>query len=358
MKKICFFVADITFKGGIERVLSNLATGLSKDNDLDITIVSQYHTFDKPNYPFPPNVNIKYLSDLRYDGRPKSTNRLIGHLKNLGRIRKFFKDNHFDIVSAQSFTNVFLLYCAGMDMSTVIAVEHVYWGYYGKIIQYIRKYIYRRCKEVVVLTNYDYKYYSTFLKNVFIIPNPIRPNFQKPEYKGSSKKIIAIGRLEDQKGFEELIDNFKNVADHYPEWHLDIYGEGNLKQCLEAKIVNKNLGQNVYLMGTTDDIGAELRKSSFLVMSSKFEGFGMVLLEAMNEGIPCISFDCPAGPSDILDDNKYGLLVRNQDFNSLIANICNFINSYDLRNKFSELAFKRVRYYSTDRIVGLWKRIF
>lgn len=358
MINLCLFVADITFKGGIERVLSNLTQVLSVDTNFNITIVSQYRTYPIPNYPIPENVKIDYLSDIKFAGTPKSFGRMVSHVKNIGRIRRYFEKHNFDIISSQSFTNTFLLYCAGVDLSKVIAVEHVYWGYYGSIIQFVRRKIYSKCYAVAVLTKYDYDHYFTYLKNVYLIPNPIAANITKPEYSLTSKNIIAIGRLEEQKGFRGLIESFQRISSRFPDWHLNIFGEGNLRTELNELIVNHNLTSNIHLRGTTNNISAELKQSAFLVMSSRYEGFGMVLLEAMNEGVPCISFDCPAGPFDILGDSKYGILVKNQDFLELTNRISEMIESENLRLYYSDKAFERVGNYSAAKIVERWRNLF
>ena len=130
--KICFFVGDITNTGGIERVTSNLVSQFSKDRkDIEIDIVSQFKSSDKLWYPFE-GCTIKYLSNKNYDAKPKSLERLFKMISNLFAVRTYFENNKYDLIIGQSFPNVFLLFLAGVDMSKVIAAEHVFYDYYGE----------------------------------------------------------------------------------------------------------------------------------------------------------------------------------------------------------------------------------
>lgn len=356
--KICFFVADITFKGGIERVLSNLTNALlTLKPDLDITIVSQYRTFSKPNYKFNDNISIKYLSDKSYSGSPGSFHRVINHVKNIANVRKFFKKNKFDIISSQSFTNTFILYLAGLSLKNVIVVEHVYYGYYGSLLRKIREFLYPKTLAVSVLTTLDKNYYSKWIKNVLLIPNPIDLS-TKQDAPLSSKTIIAIGRLEIQKNFSALINIFSKVNKDFPDWELNIFGEGNLKESLQSQIDFLDLHKKIHLKGTTDNIDKEIRNSSFLVMSSIYEGFGMVLIEALKNGVPCISYDCPAGPSDIIINDLNGLLIPNQDEVEMEYAMRKLIENKHLREQLGKNAYDSIQKFDSKRIADMWLSTF
>lgn len=356
--KICFFVADITFKGGIERVLSNLTEGLlAIQPDLDLTIVSQYRTFDTPNYPFNPKVKIDYLTEQKYADAPGSLKRIVRHMRNIKNIRRYFKNKDFDVISIQSFPNVFLFKAAGLDSSKVIAVEHVYWQYYSKPLLFIRKQVYKHIPLISVLTDRDYLYFNQWHPDVVRIPNPIDvSNPFKSELK--SKDVIAVGRLEDEKNFSALIDAFTNVAQKNTDWRLHIYGEGTLKEALQSQIVTHSMEPNIILEGTSDNIDEEMRKCSFLVMSSKLEGFGMVLVEAMRNGLPCVSFDCPAGPSNIITDGVDGLLVENQNKEKLAAAIQLMISNPDKRIEMGANALEKVKAFDSKYIASQWLDVF
>lgn len=356
--KICFFVADITFKGGIERVLSNLTSALVKlPEKPEVTIVSQYKSHEKPHYVFDTKIKIEYLTDTVYSGAPKSISRLFKHLKNISVIRTYFNNNKFDVISSQSFPNTVLLWLAGIPLNKVIAVEHVYYGYYNTVLRNFRKFLYSKLSCLGVLTNFDKQYYNTFLNNVVFIPNPIDAS-NKVNSELFSKKIIAIGRLEKQKNFSKLIEIFAEVIKSHPDWSLHIYGEGTLHDFLQRQIDKGDLGKNIILEGTSNHIEAKMTECSFLVMSSLYEGFGMVLIEAMKNGLPCISYDCPAGPADIIKNGFNGLLVPNQNEEAMVSAINYMIENPDVRKLMGNNALKTVDKYDSNFIAIKWYETF
>lgn len=356
--RICFFVADITLNGGIERVLSNITTAFAHRKDVsEITIVSQYKSNPLLSYSFDPRVKIVYLTDIRYSGKPGSWSRIARHIRNICNIRRYFKNNTFDIISSQTFTNTLLLYFAGVDLRSVIAVEHVYYGYYSSFLRICRKYLYRKLKAVGVLTKYDEKYYKAFLKSVIRIPNPMDVS-DKYESELTNHKIIAIGRLEKQKNFTKLVDIFSRIAPIAPSWSLHIYGEGSLYEALQRQIDMSGLSGRIILEGTTRKIEEKIRESAFLVMSSLYEGFGMVLIEAMKNGVPCVSYDCPAGPADIIDNEINGLLVPNQDEKAMEKAIVRMIRDNDLRKRLGHAALHSVDKFDSDAIADSWMKVF
>ena len=355
--KLCYFYTDITLKGGIERVMSLLVSAQVPDKKLDITVVSQYKTFEIPHYPFPEGVRYVYLNNFPYDGSPKSFHRLRLLFRNLGRVKQFFRKNDFDLISSQAFPNAFILFLAGVRMQKVISVEHVYYGYYGKWMRKLRNWIYKKCAAVVVLTQNDKKSFEKDLSNVWVIPNPVLLSARKysPLENG---RVISVGRLEYQKGFDVLIRVFARIHEHFPDWILDIYGEGTLKEELQHQIDDLSLLGIVNLRGTTDRILSEMNKSSFFVMSSRFEGFGMVLVEAMSQGLPCVSFDCPNGPADIIENEQNGLLVPNQDEERLYDAMRLMMENRELRIRLGQEAYKNIEKFDIKKVVVGWKQLY
>ncbi len=356
--KICFFVADITWRGGIERVLSNITSALVFREDVsEVTIVSQYRSNPQTSYFFNSSVKIVYLTNVEYSPKPGTLSRARQHLHNIGNVREFFKKNKFDIISSQTFTNTLLLWLAGVDLSNVMAVEHVYFGYYGKFLRTVRRFLYKRLMAVGVISRFDYEYYSKFLKSVEYVPNPMNV---KDKYISELKehKIIAIGRLETQKNFTKLIDIFSRVKPLAPSWTLHIYGNGTLRKPLQRQIEAMGLEGSIILEGATDNIEEKMRGSAFLVMTSLYEGFGMVLIEAMKNGVPCVSYDCPAGPADIIDNEVNGLLVPNQNEKVMENAILRMIGDYDLRKRLGNAAMQSVDRFDSDLIADIWMNVF
>ena len=303
MMKVCFFIDDITSQGGVERVTSLLCHQFMKnssDDDVQVEIVSQFRSYEPPSYDFT-GIQISYLTEKKYDQyKPHSPMRVEQFLTTVGKVRKFFKTHNYDIIIGQSFPNVIVLFLAGVDMKKVMAVEHTYYGYYGNLFKGTRQLIYRKCRKVVVLTNNDKQCFDKELPNgqTIVIPNPV---VLTDKYQSSlnKKQIISAGRLQQEKGYDTLIEVFARVHQQYPDWVLNIYGEGNYRPQLEQQIRDNHLVGVVNLCGRTKEIYQKMRQAAFHVMSSRFEGFGMVLVEAQSQGLPVISFDCPNGPADI-----------------------------------------------------------
>lgn len=313
--RICFLCSDITNIGGIERWIALLSSSLSKTQDIEIDIVSRFHTYESPNYIIDPSVSIRYITNNKFSHKPHSFRRLIQHITSINDLRFFFNSNPYDRIVIASFPNIFLAFLSRIELHKIIAVEQVYWGYYtSSWIKRLRKYIYSKLKTLVVLTRNDKEYFDNILPDtkVMAIPNPIDISQNHLSSLGY-KTIITVGRLEYQKGYDNLISIFMNVHKKHPEWRLLIYGKGTLRDKLQVKIEKLKLNNFVLLKGVTNDINSAYRQADFFVMTSLFEGFGNVLVEAMSQGIPCVSFRCPNGPEDIIKHNENGLLVKNQD---------------------------------------------
>jgi glycosyltransferase involved in cell wall biosynthesis len=208
-----------------------------------------------------------------------------------------------------------------------------------------------------VLTNQDKNQWEKTHKNVLHIPNPA--TFEVREREGVDyKSVISVGRLDPQKGYSMLIDTWVLVKDKHPEWMLNIFGTGDLKEQLEGKINALGLKGNVNLKGKSDEIENEYLKSSFFVMSSLYEGLPMVLLESMSCGLPVVSFDCEWGPREIIKDGYNGFLVETGDVNQLADKICQMIENHELRKTMSLNALEVAKKYDISIVMKKWDALF
>lgn len=357
--KIGFFVSDITKVGGIERVTATLLTEFSKSTAFEFEIISLFRGRNAPNYQIPDEIKIHYISEKSHGDKPHSAKRIVSLICIIGQIRKFFKGSDYDLVIAQSFPPAFALYCSGFYCKRIIAAEHVYAKYYSTALQLIRKYVYRKIAKVVVLTNADKAFFDSQIdeNKTVVIPNPVCLR-NRPDSLPDSKRIISVGRLEYQKGYDNLIDGFVEVHQRHPGWELDIYGGGTLLHSLKAQIDNLGLTDVIHLKGVTNDIDAALRTASFFVMPSRFEGFPMVLVEAMCQGLPCVSYDCPNGPSDIIKDGYNGLLIENQNQSALVKGIEYMIDHPEERKRMGANAPDSIAPYAPGKIAEKWVRLF
>ena len=357
--KLCFFIDDITHTGGIERVVSLLCGQFAVSHqDLEIEIVSQFRSSKVLAYEFV-GAKITYLSEKDYDAKPHSFQRMFRILGNVLNVRKHFKKNKYDVIVGQSYPNNILLYLAGVDLSNVIAAEHVYYDYYGSFLKKLRLHVYKKCFKVVVLTSKDKECYDNHFpsEHTYLIPNPVvlTETFASPL---DSKVAIAVGRIQYQKGFDTLVEVFKRVHEKHPDWIVQIYGDGSLRAELEQQIAGAGLNGIINLMGCSNEIYKKLRDAAFYIMSSRFEGFTMVLIEAQSQGIPIVSFDCPNGPWDIIDNGVNGILVEDQNKDALCDGICYMIEHPEERKAMGKKSLKNVDQYSTVVVCNMWKRLF
>ena len=353
--KIAFLLSDITNIGGIERVTTMLASSFAQHKELQIEIVSLFHGRNEINYPLQECIKITYLSDTSNARRPHSMMRIFKLLTLRTALKRHLQNNKYDYIIAQAFPLVFLLSTCCQRLDNVYAVEHVHCRYYNSIIRHIRNKIYTRVKNIIVLTDKDKAFFDQYFptNKTIKISNPCDVN-DIYNSKLENKVIISVGRLEYQKGYDTLIDVFRMVNMRYPDWQLKIYGDGTLRHDLQAQITKLKLNDTVELCGTTNDIKSCLRGASIFVASSRFEGFHMGLVEAMSQGVPCISFDCPNGPSDIIVHGKNGLLVENQDTQALHDALIYLIERPDKRRAMGKCALESVNRFSTATIARKW----
>lgn len=212
------------------------------------------------------------------------------------------------------------------------------------------------CDCVVTLTHGDVAFWTKYTSRIKVIPNllTVEPK-QVNDY--NIKRVICAGRYAPQKGYDLLIKAWQIVNSRFSDWHLYIYGNGN-RQPFQDLVNRYGLNENVHLMEATPHIVDEFAKSSIYVMSSRFEGFGLVLAEAMACGLPCVSFDCPHGPRDIITDGEDGILVENGNIEALSKAIEQLIADENLRRSMGEKAIINVARYDSSNIMNRWDELF
>ena len=191
---------------------------------------------------------------------------------------------------------------------------------------------------------------------VLAIPNAV-PDVPLGPGDPGAHKLIAAGRLTRQKGFDLLLAAFAAVAAKHPDWTLDIFGKGPQRERLEQSVVDLGLGGQVRINAPTDRLGERMRNASVFVLSSRFEGFPLVLLEAMAAGLAVVSFDCPTGPGEILTDGTSGLLVPAEDVPALAAALDRIMVDESLRRRLAAAAPAAVLPYSQQRVGRRWDEL-
>lgn len=196
------------------------------------------------------------------------------------------------------------------------------------------------------------------LSNTVMIPDPLTLDVNVQSTQQKSKRVIAIGRYAYEKGYDLLLRAWALVEKQYPDWSLDVFGMGN-RQPYEQLLAELNLNpEKCRLHGVLSDVKKEYQNGSILVLPSRTEGFGLVLLEAMAFGVPVVAFDCGSGPSSIVSDGKNGFLVRPYDIGVFAERMMQLMEDDDLRRTMGSNGVQKARQYTIDKIGLQWKQLF
>ena len=321
-------------KGGAERVVSNLANYLSKNNDVTIIVFQK----TKIEYEIDPRVKI-----IELDNKEKYTIKIFRNINRFIKLNGIIKNEKYDVTLSflpkPSYVTLFLKKFRKNKVIVSIRNDPKI-EYKSKINKFLMKWLYPTADGFVFQTTEAKNYFSNDIQNKSkIILNSLNEDFiiDKP-YEGiRDKVIVSVGRLEKQKNHLMLINAFAKIHKNFPDYKLIIYGDGNLRSELEDNIKNLNLENYILLPGVENNIKEKIYKASLFVLSSDYEGMPNALIEAMTLGVPCISTDCPCGgPRELIIDGQNGFLteIGNVD---LLSNKIEAIlkNEYNL-NKISK----------------------
>lgn len=351
-------------RGGAERALSLLANAWAEQGK-EITVLRLDHG-QAPAYPIDASVKLSSLGLLA-----ESHNPFQGIWRNFYRIRilrRAISESQPDIVvSFMDRTNVLtLLATRGLGYPVAVSEQNDPRGYnVGKIWSALRRMMYPFADALVCPTSSLLAHFQAAMKiKVYAIPNPFplppgatqsrtRPGGEQAKY-----ILVALGRLVPEKGFDILLNAFAQVAKRHPEWSLTIMGGGPLRNDLEEQTARLGLSAQIHLAGEVLDPFPTLCEADLFVCSSRTEGFGIALCEAMACGLPVVAFDCPSGPRDIIRHEVDGVLVPSQDMNALAAALDRLMGNAQERQRLAARATEVVVRFSTDSILGLWQRLF
>lgn len=348
--------------GGAERVITTLANAWVEQGDNVSLITFEYQGY-RPFYAINPKIKL-YNLDLLIRNIPNPIVKIFKALKRFWMLRQAFKKQQpHCIISFLDTVNITTIISAiGLNIPVIIS-ERVDPHYHaiGSLKNFLRKITYPFARHIVVQTKQIQNYFPQKLhKRISIIPNPVllpTTGLPLPAIDFERKKIIAIGRLEIQKGFDLLLQAFKVIHDKYPEWELIIWGEGSQRPVLEALRNQLNLRSRVHLPGLTKNVYQALSEGSIFVLSSRFEGFPNSLCEAMAIGLPVVAFDCGSGPIDIIRPEIDGLLVPAQQVESLANAILKLARNVKLREQYGNRAKEIVDRFSLAKILDKWNAI-
>jgi glycosyltransferase involved in cell wall biosynthesis len=382
--RVRYIVFNAYAAGGTTRSVVNQANALCAEHDVEIASV--YRHRETPRFAIDPRVRVVPLTELRSDGSrrtdPEGTRTWL--MRNARRFSNPLPHRHDfrfrqwhppvdvrllrylraagDGILVTTRPGLTLLAARMVPRRLVkVAQDHMNLVSYEPALRDAIVRAYPRFDAVVVLTERDRATYQQALAGsgtrLECIPNGVpRPRLAAAAL--DAKVLLAAGRLQPQKGFDLLLDAFHPVAVKHPDWQLWIFGAGTRRDALAAQIQRLGLTGRAHLKGTTERLDEQFAAASAFVLSSRFEGLPMVLLEAMTAGLPVVAFDCPTGPAEVITHERSGLLVPALDVAGLAAGICELIEDPAKRRAMGAAAREDAERYSITTVRRRWEELF
>lgn len=347
--KILLFAQSLTNSAGIERMTVSLANQLVK-NGYSINIIV-CGTDIKSFYELDKHITVQALGF--------SFNQRIKAAYNLYKLIKQIKPDVLINVAIPMGQISFISLLFLKKRPIIIGWEHFHL-YAGSILgRYFRYLSAVLCNSTVVLTDSDRSKYPKILqKKIQRIYNFTTLNSQYIP-RSNYKLVLTVGRLEKQKGYDLLIPIWRMVVDKINDCKLLIIGDGSMKNKLLSKIKELNLSDNVSILPPTSQIFRYYKQIPLYIMSSRYEGLPMVLIEAKTYGMACVSYDCPQGPNEIIIDGKDGYLVSMGDAEKFANCVINLLQTPQLIEQFGKSSVDDInKRFSTDVIIKQWKELF
>ena len=376
MKKITFLLLHLNY-GGLEKQTVTLVNELAKTKEYKIQIISVYDMLKgKSFYSLDKNVDVKFLAD--FGPNHKAFYYALKHF----RLIKLLKESFVMIKCGIYKSFVLKKYIKKLDTDIIvssriefsklikrkdtlnISQEHSYINskeYINKVKRY-----FKNIDKIVVMTNKAKEEYEIWLKGsnskakVYDIPNMLEKSDVNNFAKFSNKTLISVGRLEKEKDFLTLLDVFKIINEKHSDVKLKIVGEGLQRREIEEKIEKLNLKDKVILTGrvSSQEVKGQMNTSSVFVLTSLCESFSLVLCEAMEVGLPCVSFNIDVGPKEIIQNGINGYLIDNRDVKDMALCIENLLIDENEWNKISKNSIESVKKYYSESVVNEWQKLF
>lgn len=352
-KTIAFYIGSLA-KGGAERVISNLAESFNA-NGYRVYMVTKMR--EENEYTISSDIT-RVIADITPE---EETNSRIRNLyRRIHKLRMIWKQIKPDtIVSFIGKNNLMSIASSrGLRIPVYVSVRSAPQREIGSgRNKQLTFFLFSMAKGIILQTTQAKAFFTPKLQQkVTILPNSVNPKFMKPMYSGERKKtIVSVGRLDDNKNQQLLIEAFDCIKEDFPEWNVEFYGDGENTEKLQNIIQTKNLSHCVKLMGSRTEIDIYIQDASVFVLTSKVEGMPNALIEAMALGLTVISTDCPCGgPADLIRNGENGFLIPVDDKEALIRTLQQVLSDESLRMKLSNQAHNIIHTMNPDTVNQAW----
>lgn len=368
--RMFFLICSMANAHGVERTLTDKINYLAEQGH-DVTLV----TYEQGEHPYvfelSPKVrcvdlNCRYFTLYKYSILKRLKEQWVMKRRFKHALWQLVKKCNPDILITTTYEGIYMNAVMSLRHHVKIIVEshtaftHDMMG--GSLLKRIRNFFFlqtlKKSHILIALTRGDAACWEKHISNVVSVPNPVSFYCEQMDLQSKEKgRILAVGRYHPQKRFDRLIDAFYRISEKYPLWHVDIIGEGPDKEKLQSKINAMKLQNRVHLIAPTKDILSEYNHSELFVFSSDYEGFGLVLIEAMSCAVPVVSTDCPFGPSEIIEDGVTGLLCKMNEQD--LANKIEWMITHEKERKHMGVkAHYAVARYKKAVVMKEWERVY
>ena len=368
--RILYVTDALAIWGGLERVLVEKAYYLAAHDGYEVfmlTICQGGHPFPFPldNKVTLVDLNIPFYSQYQYSGIRRLLALMRLHRACCKSLRRQLNDINPDVIVCPRIEFVNDICKVKGDIPLVFESHSSFWtsrfegaGLLRRLHTWWMNLSAKRVQAVVALTEGDAAEWRKVSKSVFVIPDICKLNGEEVKSeKWGGKSVVFVGRLSRQKDIGSLLAIWQMVRQRHSDWQLFVYGEkGDIEESLWQQLQEDSNGITVF--PPTSDILNVYRQHAMLLLTSRYEPFGMVLPEAMSSGLPVIAFDCPYGPADIITDGVDGFLVKDRDLRDFADKVCLLIENTDLCRQMGQAAIHSSQRYHADRIMPAWYELF
>lgn len=367
--KIIYCIACTCNPGGMEKIVTQKANWFAKKGHEVIIITTDQKNRDSFFYINPKirciDLNIRYSDNIGVGIIKKFFSRQIKIRRHEKLLKNILYEEKPDITVSTFGNEVEFLYKLRHGGKKILEIHFSRWfrlqnnvkGLFrlaNKVLTWQDKIIVKKYDEFVCLTKEDLQNWNG-LNNAHVIPN--FTDISPVTHSENNYRAIAVGRLTYQKGYDRMINAWKIVNQKYPNWKLDIYGDGELKEDLLEMIERLGLEGTIKIYNPVSDIEKKFANSDFLILSSHYEGLPMVMIEAMRCSVPVVSFDYMCGPKDVINKSN-GILVPNDNINKLGEQICSLAGDADFVKALSRGAQSTGRLFTPQKIMPIWEQLF